>query len=626
MPDFVLFLGRFHPLVLHLPIGLLAAVAFLELAAFSLRHVKPVRRLFHSGQEKLEHSLHLHLPGLEVAIRVVLVLAALSAVLAAVLGLMLAARGEFAGSDFTLHKWLGLATAAAAALAALLRPARFADSRWPRSGAYAAVLGGALLLLSLAGHYGGVMVHGEPYLSQHAPRWIPAWVPAIGRRPEAPAATPTAAASEYDQFVRPLLDARCVSCHGAGKFNGNLRLDTLELAQKAGATGRPAIVPGDAARSEMVRRLLLPEAHAEFMPPKPERPLAADEVLRLARWVQAGAPTSAQPAAPTGAEAVKTSEPVSPAALAKLAEAGILAYPQAEHSDLLVVDLSRHRALGDAELALLAPLAGRIVDLNVSGTQVTDRGLGGLPALPALRSFRAHHTGIGGAGIARIVAGSPQLEYAGLSGLKEGDGALAALGPAKELREATLSGMPLSVEALRAFVKAHPRTRLTHALIPLPDFNRPPLALLGVNSEERNTGDYRANNLFDGKLETIWHTQYKDSNIPPPYFVDIENVHRANVVGLVMVPRQDNQNGTPKEYEIQASADRKTWVTVSAGTAWGAYDKEPRAVVFATPQAGPFFRLVVKSAHGGQFGSLAELRLYDPAKDGGVANAGNTRP
>jgi hypothetical protein len=81
-----------------------------------------------------------------------------------------------------------------------------------------------------------------------------------------------------------LLQARCVSCHGAEKQKGGLRLDSRAFLLRGGDTG-PAAVPGDPDKSLLVRAV----RHAAGdlrMPPK-ER-LAADEIDTLARWIKDG--------------------------------------------------------------------------------------------------------------------------------------------------------------------------------------------------------------------------------------------------------------------------------------------------------------------------------------------------
>lgn len=94
---------------------------------------------------------------------------------------------------------------------------------------------------------------------------------------------------DYLKHVKPLLQSRCYFCHGALKQNANLRLDTAALAIRGGDSG-PAIVPGDPDNSELLRRVSSQDP-AERMPPEHEgTPLSAEEIERLRKWIQAGAP------------------------------------------------------------------------------------------------------------------------------------------------------------------------------------------------------------------------------------------------------------------------------------------------------------------------------------------------
>ena len=75
----------------------------------------------------------------------------------------------------------------------------------------------------------------------------------------APAATPPQAATngiEFNKQIRPLLTDNCYLCHGPdkGTRKAGLRLDDREAAL-AGVKGRPAIVPGNSAASELFKRV-----------------------------------------------------------------------------------------------------------------------------------------------------------------------------------------------------------------------------------------------------------------------------------------------------------------------------------------------------------------------------------
>ena len=75
-----------------------------------------------------------------------------------------------------------------------------------------------------------------------------AWAGAASnRRPH----TAAAARVDYLRSIKPLLTRHCVSCHGAEKPRGGLRLDTAAAARKGGKEG-PAIVPGKAEESPLL--------------------------------------------------------------------------------------------------------------------------------------------------------------------------------------------------------------------------------------------------------------------------------------------------------------------------------------------------------------------------------------
>ncbi len=101
------------------------------------------------------------------------------------------------------------------------------------------------------------------------------------------AAEPTAEQlAFFENKVRPVLSARCYSCHSqaAKKSKGGLTLDSREAALKGGDTG-PAITPGKPATS-----LLLKAVKYDGLEMPPTGKLPADEVATLTKWVEMGAP------------------------------------------------------------------------------------------------------------------------------------------------------------------------------------------------------------------------------------------------------------------------------------------------------------------------------------------------
>lgn len=101
------------------------------------------------------------------------------------------------------------------------------------------------------------------------------------------AAEPTREQIEFfEKKVRPILVENCVGCHGPKKQSGGLRLDTA-AGLKAGADGAPVIVPGEPAKSKLIKAVN--RVGDNPMPPEPKTPLAPEAVAALTEWVKAGA-------------------------------------------------------------------------------------------------------------------------------------------------------------------------------------------------------------------------------------------------------------------------------------------------------------------------------------------------
>lgn len=96
----------------------------------------------------------------------------------------------------------------------------------------------------------------------------------------------------FEQYVRPLLAEHCYACHShdSGESSGELRVDTAQSLRTGGARG-PAVVPGDAAGSLLVRAIRYDDPDLR-MPP--EGKLDDEEIAILEAWVHSGAPDPRQ--------------------------------------------------------------------------------------------------------------------------------------------------------------------------------------------------------------------------------------------------------------------------------------------------------------------------------------------
>lgn len=269
-PDFALFFGRFHPLIVHLPIGFFLLVAMGEAATFV-----PALR------ERVEPALGLLVP-----------VSAVAALGAFLMGQLLALEGGFPAGALGWHRRLTLCAVVGISLCWVLydrQRSKDGQGRWLYRGAMGAALG----LLSLGAHFGGTMTRGESYLSKYAPGPLkpllgaPEATPEVAKGSEKPAA-PSSDPLVYQDVLQPILKAHCVECHGPEKQKGKLRVDSLEELMKGGENG-PAVVAGAPKKSSLLTRILLPETDDDHMPPEGKPGPKPEERALIEFWIERGA-------------------------------------------------------------------------------------------------------------------------------------------------------------------------------------------------------------------------------------------------------------------------------------------------------------------------------------------------
>lgn len=374
--EFVQFVGRFHLLVIHLPITLLLLVPLLECAAF-------LHKQWHLRQ----------------SVGFVLGLAAVSAILSAWLGWLLAWSGGYEGPLVLQHMWGGVLLACAALACWLLYT-------WKRS-IYAVALLPTVALLIWTGDQGGKLTHGDTFLTEHAPAPLRRWI----GRPQRVEIDP---ASFYATRVQPIFEQKCVVCHNAGKFKGKLRLDSYEHVMRGGKDG-PVIRPGDASASELVRRTTLPPESKDFMPAEGKPALSAAEIKLLQVWISAGATTNISQAAlrqlPSSSGKI-ASVPMTADYRPRLAiitrlegTLGVHLVPRSQipTDGLILRTASGPGRCNDATLQQLAPIADLIVDAELARTSVTDKGLRTIAAFSNLRFLDLSHTAVTSAGVMELM-------------------------------------------------------------------------------------------------------------------------------------------------------------------------------------------------------------------------------
>lgn len=431
--------GNFHPLLLHLPIGMLSAAVILDLfTGRGRRHDSAVNWLLWMGL--------------------------ITGSLTATAGYLIAVGGGYKQETLTWHLWTGLSIPALTFLT-LLAKIHYDQKQplMPKS-LYRVPLISTASLIMVAGHFGGTLSHGDDLIDDVKRLMATAPInPAAANGPSILQEAETR--TVYDAVIAPLMAKKCVSCHGEQKQKGDLRLDTHESMLKAGESEKNALVPGNSAASESIVRLLLPPTDDGHMPPDGKAQLTADEQEVLRWWIDAGARTDlkiSDPAIPTGVQ-VKIAtlaapgiglapgahgdtgaqggegEPGAAGAAAAAAapdmapvqalekELGVAILPLAQNDPALTFNcVNVADKFGDAELAKFAPLADRMSEMNLGRSKVTDAGLAALSGMKNLKKLHLPNTAVTDAGIDALLP-LANLEYLNLFNTKVTDAGLAKL-------------------------------------------------------------------------------------------------------------------------------------------------------------------------------------------------------
>lgn len=101
-------------------------------------------------------------------------------------------------------------------------------------------------------------------------------------------------AVNFGRAVRPILSRNCFACHGPDESHreAGLRLDLREPGLVKPSDGAAAIVPGDPAASELIRRITSDDPDLKMPPPNSGHELTALEISTLRQWIREGAPYS----------------------------------------------------------------------------------------------------------------------------------------------------------------------------------------------------------------------------------------------------------------------------------------------------------------------------------------------
>lgn len=397
MSTWFLFFGHFHPVLVHLPIGMLVLVGLMY---------------FFSKTEDVEAKQKAFAPFF--------FWAGITATFSCAMGFALSQSGEYDEETLLFHQYLGISVAVISFLLAYTSQYWSKDANMRKL--FTPTLTLALLLLTLTGHLGGNLTHGSDYLTQNLPSPFREWfgLPEKQSSTEGKNAVVKIAnineALVYQDLVQPMLKQKCWSCHNAEKQKGKLRMDSPDFLLKGGENG--AIVQaGDPAKSEMIKRLLLEESDEHHMPPKGKTGMTEDEIAILHWWIQGGADFKKKVKTLTSDAKVKsilakysagTSEGgpyISPVLkeeidvadesdIQTLLQLKLLVLPVFKDQAFLEVNAINAKKISENDLKEINSIKEQLITLKLTNTQVTDAFVSDLAAYPRLINLQLGHTKI----------------------------------------------------------------------------------------------------------------------------------------------------------------------------------------------------------------------------------------
>lgn len=451
--DFITtFFGRFHPLLVHLPIGILFLAFIFECLSFKDSY-----------------------KGLRKAIQPSLLCGLIFSIAAAITGFFLRQEGGYEDVIADRHQNFGIATAVLCLIVYVLRPKvkYWVDRPRSRKFVQLTLFIPLMLSLSIAGHWGGSLTHGEDYLFAAI---------SINSGEDKDPAEKIRTISDvenavlYDAVIQPILEARCYDCHSSRKQKGDLRLDKKEFIMRGGKNGS-VLQDGPADSSTLYKRLILPLEDEDHMPPNEKPQLSSSEIALIQYWVEDQADFNQTVSAFKNNEKISaiieslqevpqeswlpkgSADEANEKSLQKLKGLGINLMPLSEGNNFLMVSFSGHSQIRDEQLAALKEIEKQLVWLNLGHTGVTDQQMESISRLRNLRVLYLNNTQITDAGLSKLSPLS-ELRWLSLVGTRATDRSVETFAQLKNLSTIFLYDSELSSEGVRKLVETHTELKI----------------------------------------------------------------------------------------------------------------------------------------------------------------------
>ncbi len=452
------FIGHFHPVLVHLPIGILLLAC-----------------LFRLLMDKQKYK------DLQPAIRIALFWGMISAIVSCISGYLLFDTGDYDEQLVNQHQWFGIGVAVISVVFYFLSK-KGIETKSTKISAFF-LIG----LIIITGHLGGTITHGEGYLTNSLFGNGEATTATVVRKP----IPNVQEAIVYADIIQPLLQNKCYNCHGSTRQKGKLRMDQPELLMKGGKDGA-VIKVNDPDKSEMIKRLLLAREDEHHMPPKEKSQLTEKEISLLHWWVAGGASFDKKAKELTQPEKIKPillalqnavlekkqdfSIPLAPiekaddATIKKLRDKGVVIMPVSISSNYLLANFVNVPRIKENELQLLLPLRKQLVWLKLSNTKISDEALTVIAQCDSITKLQLDYTSITDKGLESI-AKLNQLQSLNLVGTNITATGLLKLRVLKHLQSVYLYQTAIKNTEWEGLKKQFPKTQLDSGGYKVPLFD-----------------------------------------------------------------------------------------------------------------------------------------------------------
>ena len=323
--------------------------------------------------------------GLKKAIRIGVDFSFAGALMAALMGCLLSLDEAYDFNSLKFHFWAGIITLILSFSLCILHRMKGKENLF--FGSYLMTL----LALTVTGHKGGQITHGEDYLSTADLFEEPIMV------------VQKDSVDYYKEVVHLIFEDKCVSCHNSNKSKSELRLDRYDLMLIGGERGSmfDAQNPNE---SRLIRYINLPKEDKLHMPPKNKSQLSEKEKWLLTDWVTSSAYLKQGKVSLLKNEDLKSNvlsflgaekqvRAASRGDLAKLLATGFRIKPNALHDNLLRIKFMKPSLTSD-HLKTLLKVKKQLFELDVSNTNFDDEMATILLDFPRLKHLRLDQTKI----------------------------------------------------------------------------------------------------------------------------------------------------------------------------------------------------------------------------------------